>query len=65
VAPPAGESRSITVSNWQPFLLKDLPDGELRVKLELRDKDGVVVPGPWNSAERVITVRRGDATASP
>jgi hypothetical protein len=64
ITPPSGESRSITVSTWQPFLLKNLPDGETRVKLELRDKDGVVVPGPWNSVERTIMVRRSNATAS-
>jgi hypothetical protein len=59
VTPPKGEARSITVKTWQPFRLKNLPDGETRVKLELRDAKGVVVPGAWNSVERSITVRRG------
>lgn len=64
ITPPLGDPRSITVTAWQPFQLKNLPVGETRVKLELRDPSGVVVPGPWNSTERVITVKRSSAPRS-
>ncbi len=43
---------------WQPYFIDNLPDGEHTVVLELLGRDGSVVPGPFNRAERTITLNR-------
>lgn len=58
VTPPVGEARSLTLDQWVPFAITNLPNGASKVKLELRDKAGVAVPGAWNSTERTITIVR-------
>lgn len=58
VTPPAGEARSLTIEQWVPFAITNLPNGASKVKLELRDKAGQPVPGPWNTTERTITIAR-------
>lgn len=63
VTPSVGDPRSITIEEWKPFGIKNLPDGDSKVKLELRDKDGKIVPGAWNVTERTITVKREAAPA--
>jgi len=62
VTPPVGDARSITIHRAQPFQLVNLPGGQSRVHLELRDPNGVIVPGPWNSVDRTITVQRAPST---
>jgi hypothetical protein len=58
VTPPVGEPRSLTIEQWVPFAITNLPNGASKVKLELRDKAGQPVPGPWNATERTITITR-------
>jgi hypothetical protein len=58
VTPSIGDPRSITITRWQPFRILNLPQGEARVRLDLRDASGVLVPGPWGAVERVIAVER-------
>jgi hypothetical protein len=47
-----------------PFYLDNLRDGSYTLKLELKDKDGKLVEGPWNSTTRKIMVDR-EAPADP
>lgn len=39
-----------------PYYVDRLPDGLYRVTLELVDKGGNLVPGPWNSTTRTISI---------
>lgn len=49
---------SVLITDWSPYLLVGLPDGEHAIRLELLDPDGAAVPGAFNRAERTIQVRR-------
>jgi hypothetical protein len=46
-----------TIDRWLPHTIEGLPMGESTIKLELLDKDGNVVPGPFNTVERKITLK--------
>jgi hypothetical protein len=47
-----------------PYYLDNLQDGEYSVKLDLLDKGGAPVPGPWNSTTRTIKINHA-AAAEP
>jgi hypothetical protein len=47
-----------TIMEWSPYLLMTLHDGTYTVTMELIDKDGNVMPGPWNSTTRTFTVKK-------
>lgn len=42
------------ISEWVPHTMKDLPLGEVTIKLELIDVNGIVIPGPYNSVTRTV-----------
>ena len=46
-----------TIDKWQPYTIEGLPMGESTIKLELLDKNGQVIPGPFNTVERKITLK--------
>jgi hypothetical protein len=49
-----------------PYYLDNLQDGQYTVKLDLLDKDGNPVAGPWNSTTRTITINHeAQADAMP
>lgn len=54
-----------TLEEWKPYYLLGLESGEHTVKMDLLGPDDVVVPGPFNSTERVITVVRDTVAAGP
>jgi hypothetical protein len=58
VTPASGMPGTVVAKAWAPFELVNLPHGEAKVKLELLDKDGAVVPGRFNSTERSINMMR-------
>lgn len=41
---------------WAPYYIEGLEKGEISIKLELLDKEGNLVPGPFNSATRKIVL---------
>jgi hypothetical protein len=45
------------IDQWQPFAIEGLPMGESTVQLELVDKDGKYVEGPFNKVERKFTLK--------
>jgi hypothetical protein len=45
------------VDQWQPFIIEGLPMGENTVQLELVDKNGKFVEGPFNKVERKFTLK--------
>lgn len=50
------ESEFIVV-DWEPYLIEGLNDGEHNIKIELIDSIGNLIPSPYNSASRIITVK--------
>ncbi|MFD2246588.1 hypothetical protein [Pontibacter ruber] len=45
------------LDRWMPYIIEGLPMGETTIKLELIDGAGDVVPGPYNSVTRTITLK--------
>lgn len=45
------------LDKWMPHIIEGLPMGENTIKLELINNAGAVVPGPYNSVTRTITLR--------
>ena len=45
------------LTNWLPYMMEGLPAGEATIKLELIDTNGTLIPGPYNSVTRTITVQ--------
>lgn len=42
---------------WAPYAIEGLEYGEVNIKLELIDAAGNLVPGPFNSVERTVTLQ--------
>lgn len=45
------------LDRWLPYAIEGLPMGGNTIKLELLDGEGRVLPGPYNSVERTITLK--------
>jgi len=45
------------ISEWVPHVINGLEMGEVSIALELIDKDGNIIPGPFNSVERTVTLK--------
>jgi hypothetical protein len=45
------------IEQWQPYIMEGLPLGENTVSLELVDKDGNFVDGPFNKVQRKFTLK--------
>ncbi len=48
--------QEFTIDEWAPHYIEGLPMGEVTVKLELIDATGNLIPGPFNSVERTVTL---------
>jgi hypothetical protein len=59
-----GDGRSLKITEWKPYALENLRNGDYKIALELDDKEGKAVAGPWNSTTRTITINR-DAPEDP
>ncbi|AMR28236.1 hypothetical protein A0257_14835 [Hymenobacter psoromatis] len=44
------------LDQWLPYMMEGLPAGQATIKLELVDSSGTMIPGPYNSVTRTITV---------
>lgn len=56
---PSIDGQSLpAMTAWQPHYIEHLPAGEHTVVLELLGRDGNVIPGPFNRAERRIVIER-------
>jgi hypothetical protein len=44
------------ITEWAPYYIEGLPLGEVTIKLELLDKDGNWIEGPFNRVERTVTL---------
>ncbi|MDX5347748.1 MAG: hypothetical protein LPJ89_01540 [Hymenobacteraceae bacterium] len=45
------------LKQWLPYIMEGLPMGENTIKLELVDSNGNLIPGPFNTVERKITLK--------
>ncbi|MFD1873986.1 hypothetical protein [Hymenobacter bucti] len=45
------------LDQWMPYMMEGLPAGQATIKLELVDSGGTLIPGPYNSVTRTITVQ--------
>lgn len=48
---------TFTVANWCPYFIKGAPDGDLKLKIELLDKEGNTVNNEFNPTERTVTLK--------
>lgn len=48
------------LTNWQPYVIEGLPMGEATIKLTLVDGKGDMVPGPFNTVTRKVTLAPAD-----
>lgn len=46
-----------TITQWVPHVVTGLPMGEVTIKLELVDAEGTMIPGPFNTVERTVTLK--------
>lgn len=44
------------ITEWVPHVMKGLPLGEVTIKLELIDANGIVISGPYNSVKRTVSL---------
>lgn len=51
-----------TLTKWAPYVIEGLPLGEVKVKLELLDKNDQLVNCAYNGVERTATLRKEPAT---
>ena len=47
------------LDQWLPYMMEGLPAGQATIKLELVDSSGKLIPGPYNSVTRTISVEPG------
>lgn len=48
--------KEFMITEWAPQVLKGLPKGEITIQLELVDKQGSLIPGPFNKVTRTVTL---------
>jgi len=53
---PDAVEHSITMREWKPAFVTGLTSGEYIITLQLLDKDGNLVEGPFNNTQRAVTV---------
>ena len=49
-------NQEFLITEWVPHVMKGLPLGEVTIKLELIDANGSIIPGPYNSVTRTVTL---------
>lgn len=48
---------SFTVDNWTPYFIKGAPAGDLKIRIELVDKNGKTVSNAFNPTERTVSIQ--------
>lgn len=44
------------ITDWKPYVIQGLKYGEATIMLELKDKEGNLIPSPFNPVERKVTL---------
>ncbi|QXP71573.1 hypothetical protein H0I29_05680 [Polaribacter sp. R2A056_3_33] len=50
--------KEFIITEWAPQVIKGLPKGKVFIKLELIDAEGNLIPGPFNSVDRTVTLKK-------
>jgi hypothetical protein len=45
------------ITEWAPYVIKGLVNGEVTIKLELLDSNGTLIPGGFNEVTRTVTLK--------
>ena len=45
-----------TITEWAPYVIEGLDKGEVKIRLQLVDADGNLIPGPFNDVTRTVTL---------
>ena len=45
------------IDTWAPYFIEGLPMGENTIKFELIDAEGNLIPGPFNTEARIVTLQ--------
>ncbi|WP_245615909.1 hypothetical protein [Flagellimonas lutaonensis] len=45
------------IAEWAPYIMTGLPMGEVTIQLELLDREGNLIPGPFNKVVRTVTLK--------
>lgn len=48
----------VIITEWVPHVIKGLPMGEVTIMLELIDKEGNVIEGPFNKVTRTVMLKK-------
>ncbi|MEM8888485.1 MAG: hypothetical protein AAGD28_10935 [Bacteroidota bacterium] len=48
------------LTSWEPYVIEGLPMGEVEIKMTLVDGKGDMVPGPFNTVTRTVTLAPAD-----
>jgi len=49
-------TKEFIITEWAPHIIKGLPMGEVTIQLELIDAAGNIIPGPFNTVTRTVTL---------
>ena len=53
--------KEFTITEWAPHVVRNLPMGEVKIKLELVDNKGKLIEGPFNSVTRTVVLKAEEA----
>lgn len=45
-----------TITEWAPYVIEGLDKGEVKIRLQLVDAEGNLIPGPFNDVTRTVTL---------
>ncbi|MEM6767274.1 MAG: hypothetical protein AAF824_12200 [Bacteroidota bacterium] len=52
---------AFSITEWQPYIVAGLPKGTIKVRLQLVDANGELVPGPFNDVTREVVLEEAAA----
>lgn len=51
-------TKTFFITNWQAYIIKNLPDGDHTIKIELLDPKGNPIKGTFGTINRIIKIKR-------
>ena len=50
------QNKEFIIDEWAPYYIEGLPKGEIQIKLELINSEGVLIDSPFNPSLRTVTL---------
>jgi hypothetical protein len=50
------QDNEFIIDEWVPYYIEGLPKGEITIKLELIDSNGILIDTPFNPSTRTVTL---------